>query len=96
MEENIKPKSRKELLEELKNVEIVVSKTEYLRCARCKKYCEEVGHRKDYPDLCHRCAEIVWEDFADQFPPEDIPQEIWESKLLPMFRSKTGPWDPAL
>ncbi|HUX80133.1 MAG TPA: zinc finger domain-containing protein, partial [Alphaproteobacteria bacterium] len=29
------------------------------KCARCWKVLEEVGKVAAYPDLCHRCADVV-------------------------------------
>ena len=40
-------------------VKVVVQKAQVQKCKRCWKYEESVGEKKEYPELCERCASVV-------------------------------------
>jgi len=46
-------------LDEVPGVGVLVSLAEGEKCARCWKVLPEVGTIKAFPDLCHRCADVV-------------------------------------
>lgn len=40
-------------------LEVVVKKSQYKKCARCWNRRKEVGENKYFPDLCERCWNVV-------------------------------------
>lgn len=46
-------------------VAVLVEKAEGEVCERCRAVKKDVGSHKDLPTLCHRCAEIVEENFPE-------------------------------
>jgi len=48
--------SQVEVIPDGSELSIEVSKADGKKCARCWRYLPEVGSRKDYPELCSRCA----------------------------------------
>ena len=41
---------------DVEGLQVRVTKTEHLKCARCWHHVESVGQNKEHPELCHRCV----------------------------------------
>ncbi len=46
-------------LDDAPGVAVTPSRSDARKCARCWRYVEDVGTRKDHPDACVRCADAV-------------------------------------
>ena len=46
-------------IEQAKESNATVKKTQYQKCARCWRHREHVGKSKTHPDLCDRCEKVV-------------------------------------
>ena len=45
--------------EQIKDLNIIVKKSQYKKCIRCWNYRDTVGVNKNHPEICERCAKSV-------------------------------------
>ncbi len=62
---------------------ITITKTEYKKCPRCWRHCQEVGNETDswldgkWPDLCDRCCSVL-EQFYENGELEKMDKDLFD------------------